>query len=70
VPAAQRLPFLLAIWTGQRQGDLLVLPCSAYDGTCIRLKQSKGGKRVTIPVGGPLKAALDSAARTKTGPSS
>ena len=26
------LAFMLAIWTGQRQGDLLRLPWSAYDG--------------------------------------
>jgi integrase len=34
---------------------------SGYDGTHIRLKQSKTGARVTIPVGAPLKAALDAA---------
>ena len=32
---------------------------NAYDGTHIRLRQGKTGKRVTIPVGAPLKAALD-----------
>jgi integrase len=61
-----RLPFLLAVWTGQRQGDLLRLPWSAYDGRVINLKQSKGGKRVVIPVGGPLKAALDAAPNIST----
>jgi integrase len=65
-PAHFHLPLLLALWTGQRQGDLLRLPWSAYDGTRIRLKQSKTGARVTIPVGAPLKAALDAA--TKHGP--
>jgi integrase len=60
------LPLLLALWTGQRQGDLLRLPWSAYDGTHIRLKQSKTHTRVVIPVGAPLKAALDGA--TKYGP--
>jgi integrase len=39
---------LLALWTGQRQGDLLRLPWSAYDGKYIRLRQSKTGRRVTI----------------------
>ena len=53
----------MALWTGQRQGDLLRLPWSAYDGRTIRLKQSKTGARVTIPVGAPLKAALDAAER-------
>jgi integrase len=60
-PAHFHLPLLLALWTGQRQGDLLRLPWSGYDGTHIRLRQSKTGARVTIPVGAPLKAALDAA---------
>ena len=47
-PAHFHLPLLLALWTGQRQGDLLRLPWSAYDGTHIRLRQSKGGVRVVI----------------------
>jgi integrase len=62
-PAHLHLPLLLALWTGQRQGDLLRLPWSAYDGKHIRLRQSKGGARVVIPVGAPLKVALDAAAR-------
>jgi hypothetical protein len=61
-----RLAMILASWTGQRQGDLLRLPWSAYDGQMIRLKQSKTGAKVTIPVGAPLKAALD--ATKKRGP--
>jgi integrase len=64
-PAHLHLPLLMALWTGQRQGDLLRLPWSAYDGKHIRLRQSKSGVRVTILVGAPLKAALDAAAKTK-----
>ncbi|WP_426038160.1 tyrosine-type recombinase/integrase, partial [Cypionkella sp. TWP1-2-1b2] len=60
------LAFLLAVWTGQRQGDLLRLTWTAYNGTHIRLKQSKGGRRVHVPVAGELKTALDNAAKTKT----
>jgi len=41
-PAHLHLALLLALWTGQRQGDLLRLPWSAYNGTHIRLRQSKG----------------------------
>ena len=61
-----RLAMILALWTGQRQDDLLRLPWSAYDGQTIRLKQTKTGARVTVPVGAPLKAALD--ASKKRGP--
>jgi integrase len=60
------LPLILALWTGQRQGDLLRLPWSAYDGRHIRLRQSKTGARVVIPVGAPLKAALDAAVKSST----
>jgi integrase len=50
---------LLALWTGQRQADLIRLTWSQYDGACIRLRQGKGRNRVTIPTGAPLKVALD-----------
>ena len=36
-----QLAATLALWTGQRQGDLLRLPWSAYDGKYIRLRQGK-----------------------------
>lgn len=50
---------LMALWTGQREGDLLKLTWSQYDGQFIRLKQSKTGKRVRIPVAESLRAKLD-----------
>jgi integrase len=65
-PAHLHLPLMLALWTGQRQGDLLRLPWSAYDGTHIRLRQAKGGVRVVIKVGAPLKAMLDATAKRST----
>jgi len=57
-PANLKLALLLALWTGQRQGDLLKLTWSAYDGARIRLTQGKTGVRVVVPVGEPLKQAL------------
>ena len=50
-PAHLHLPLMLALWTGQRQGDLLRLPWSAYDGRHIRLRQSKGGAARRDPGG-------------------
>ena len=41
---------MLALWTGQRQGDLLRLRWKDYDGEVIRLRQGKTGLAVTIPV--------------------
>lgn len=67
-PSHLQLPLMLALWTGQRQGDLLRLPWSGYDGQRIRLRQGKTGMRVSIPVGTPLKAALDAAAISKCSP--
>ncbi|TIL25599.1 MAG: integrase [Mesorhizobium sp.] len=65
-PAHLHLPLIIALWTGQRQGDLLRLTWQQYDGKVIRLQQSKTGTRVVIPVGAPLKAALE-AKRGKAG---
>ena len=57
------LAMLMGLWTGQREGDLLALPWSAYDGKKIRLRQRKTGKRVVIPVGYILREALDAMSR-------
>jgi integrase len=62
-PTYLRLALLLAINTGQRQGDLLRLPWSAYDGKEIKLRQRKTDAYVTIPVAEALKDALDRAPR-------
>jgi integrase len=62
-PAYLRLAMLLAINTGQRQGDLLRLPWHAYDGKNIKVCQRKTGAYVQIPVTDELKAALDAAPR-------
>lgn len=55
---------ILAIWTGQRETDLLRLTWAAYDGQYIRLQQGKAGrgkagKRVKILVADELRAVLD-----------
>jgi integrase len=62
---------MLGLWTGQREGDLLDLTWFAYDGSHIRLIQSKSirlgdrkrARRVCIPVGAPLKEMLDAMPR-------
>jgi integrase len=60
-PPCLRRAMLLAINTGQRQGDLLRLPWSAYDGAEIKLKQKKTGAYVAIPVAETLRIELDAA---------
>jgi integrase len=56
-----RLALLLGLWTAQREGDLIRLAWSSYDGRTIKLTQHKTHAPVIIPVARPLKAALDSA---------
>jgi len=60
-PKHLRLAFMLALLTGQRQGDLLRLTWANYDGSVIRLKQQKTKALVAIPVTQALKIALDEA---------
>lgn len=55
------LATMLAVETGQRQRDVIRMTWSAYDGRAIRIRQSKSGKSVIVPVTAALKAALDSA---------
>lgn len=66
-PEHMRLPILLGAWTGQRQGDLLRLRWTDYDGKWIRLRQSKTGVFVQIPVVDRLKEALDAEKARKRG---
>ncbi len=63
-PAALRLAMTLALYTGQRQGDLLALKWSAWDGKALSLTQQKTGARVTIPAVSILREALDAAPRS------
>ncbi|KQM21698.1 integrase [Sphingomonas sp. Leaf24] len=70
-PPHMHMALRLALWTGQRQGDLLKLTWAQYDGAHIRLTQGKSirrgdtgaATRIIIPIGKPLRDALD-AART------
>lgn len=64
-PARMVLALELARWTGQRQGDLLALTWSAYDGTHITLRQSKTGARVRVKVAQELNALLDAEKATR-----
>jgi integrase len=58
-PVEMQRALILALHTGQRQSDLLRLPWSAYDGTTIRLQQSKTRMPVMIPCTAALRQMLD-----------
>jgi len=81
-PIEMQRALILGLHTGQRQGDLLRLAWSAYDGMWIRLRQGKArrgrtlGPLVEIPCTTALRRMLDSMERvspliltTKTGQS-
>ena len=50
---------ILNDWLGQRTGDILRLPRSAYREGVVHLVQSKTGKYVQLPISGALRARLD-----------
>ena len=64
-PVEIQRALILALHTGQRQGDLLRLPWSAYDGERIRLRQGKSrrgknrGPLIEIPCTQALRRMLD-----------
>lgn len=60
-PISMQRALILALHTGQRQGDLLRLTWTNYDGKRITLRQSKSGFRraVEIPCTPALKRMLD-----------
>jgi integrase len=59
-----RTAMYLARNTGQRQKDIRELPWSAYDGTNIRLRQSKTKKPIDMPCPLELRGYLDGLPRT------
>ena len=58
-----RLAVLLALYTGQRRGDIIRMRWDDYDGETIHVVQEKTGKELYISVHPELRAALDRAGR-------
>ncbi len=63
LPEHLRRAVVLALHTGQRRGDLIAMPWSAYDGRKIRLVQQKTGEEndgpMVIPASDELRAELE-----------
>lgn len=59
----QRLGYALALYTGQRRGDVAAMRWSAYDGAGIAVKQEKTGTPLWIPVHPVLRDLLEAAPR-------
>jgi hypothetical protein len=64
-PIEMQRALILGLHTGQREGDLLRMPWSAYNGTSISLRQGKSrrGGRLGPLVEIPCTAALRHAGR-------
>jgi integrase len=58
-----RLALELALWTGQRQTDLLKLGWASFDGDRITFRQGKRKRKVDMPVYSTLRTALQTAPR-------
>ncbi|OJH59258.1 hypothetical protein BA725_13245 [Agrobacterium pusense] len=61
-----KLAIVLALHTGQRQGDLLKLSWSNYDGTHIKLRQGKTSRYVSVKCTKALKETLDGLQKRST----
>lgn len=73
-PIEMQRALILALHTGQRQGNLRKLAWSNYDGEGISFRRSKGGRNIYVPCTPALKKMLDGMDReaaviltTKTG---
>lgn len=53
-----QIAYALGRWLGQRESDVVALPRTAYRDGVIRLRQSKSGKLLTLPVHASLREAL------------
>src|SRR5262249_835477 len=69
-PIEMQRAMILALHSGQRQGDLLRLPWSAYDGERLTLRQGKSrrgkssGPPIVVPCTTALRRMLDGMERT------
>lgn len=58
-PERLRRAIVLALYTGQRQGDILAMRWSDYDGDGINVVQQKTGVKLWIPCHSALKAEIE-----------
>ena len=57
--------FKMALWTMQRQGDVLTMPTMAYDDGRLWIRQGKTGARIRIRPAGELEPILDGARKAE-----
>ena len=58
-PSMMVVAMMLALYTGQREGDVLEMSWHDYDGQSIKVVQNKTGAKLSIPVHAALRDVLD-----------
>jgi len=66
LPEPYRRVIVLALYTGQRRGDLVRMRWSDYDGKMIRLVQQKTGEKLALTAPAELRFELDAWRKTAT----
>lgn len=61
-PPSMGLAVRIAADTGQREGDILTMPWSSLEGGRVSIRQSKRGRRISVPI---LKSLDEMLARTE-----
>jgi integrase len=61
-----KLAIALGAYIGIREGDMLALPWSAYDGSWLRFKQGKTGTPLEIPSRRDLRPIIEITAKRST----
>ena len=62
-PAHVLTPFMLALYTGQRQSDVLRMTWGDIDGSHIKVRQDKTGEHMVIAIHPDLRAHIDTLAK-------
>lgn len=61
VGSTPRLAYALALWLGNRRGDVVTLTPSAIEGDTIRIVQGKTGREIVLDITPMLREVLDAA---------
>lgn len=65
-PPELKLATALGAYIGMREGDMLALPWSAYDGSWLRFNQGKTGTPLEIPAHRDLRPIIETTAKRST----
>lgn len=67
-PPQLLLPIAIGRWTGMREGDVLRMPKTSFDGKTIRVVTGKRGVPIAVPAAAPLQGIIGRALHEATAP--